>query len=486
MRSLVPTIGPFWVIGIVSVMLAVPELPIGRCAGSNQHPSDRPRIEVRDEALIDVGPDAPAVEPYIAVDPSDRNHLVAASIAFGDPGRAFTSIVFSSFDGGKHWQRGIPPELETTPLRFSGDVWLSFGKGAVFFSCLTVDGHGGSTQIYRSTDGGRSWGGPVRLPSGDGGSFDRPTITVDRTGSRYDGNIYVLNDAWHKRGALGLLSQPSVSRSTDGGNSFSDPVWIHNSNLTTSPAGLTVLSDGSLVVGFEDYATVSFKPLNGLRLWTSVSTDGGVSFSSPRFVAELHPPDLSRFKYAAVCEEVTSGGGAGGFRDRLYMVWADYHDRSTDIFCASSADRGETWSEGVRVNDNLTNSDQCIPAIAVNSAGIVGVTWMDRRNSSDNSCYEAFFSASLDGGASFLPNAKVSRAISCPKTAGNVFKYPNGTSFDVFARWPAGGDYSGLAAQADGTFRLCWSDSRTGKYRNYTAVVAVRPAETLPRGSGHQ
>jgi len=41
----------------------------------------------------------------------------------------------------------------------------------------------------------------------------------------------------------------------------------------------------------------------------------------------------------------------------------------------------------------------------------------------------------------------------------------------VSTAWPHGGDYVGLAADGDGVFHPVWTDTRSGKFRVYTAAV---------------
>ena len=52
--------------------------------------------------------------------------------------------------------------------------------------------------------------------------------------------------------------------------------------------------------------------------------------------------------------------------------------------------------------------------------GIVGVTWYDTRDSKDGSQFHEYFTASLDGGKSFLPPVRVSSAPSTPLGPGNM------------------------------------------------------------------
>jgi hypothetical protein len=75
-----------------------------------------------------------------------------------------------------------------------------------------------------------------------------------------------------------------------------------------------------------------------------------------------------------------------------------------------------------------------------------------------------FFTASRDGGETFLPEVKVSSAENCPITPANG---------EAGWRWPTGGDYHGLAADAAGRFHLVWADSRDGIYQLRTASATV-------------
>jgi hypothetical protein len=107
------------------------------------------------------------------------------------------------------------------------------------------------------------------------------------------------------------------------------------------------------------------------------------------------------------------------------------------------------------------------------------VAWYDRRNDASKKCFEIFFTASLDSGLSFLPNARVSTVKSCPDAPGNVVRPEGGgEGFGVAARWPAGGDYSGLAASPDDLFHVLWADSRTGAYQNWTSTVRIVSGRT--------
>lgn len=427
-----------------------------------------------------VSGDAPArphVEPCVAANPADPNHLVAASIAFTRPDAWFTVAVFTSFDGGLHWRRGNLEGL--SDFIFAGDAWTAFGPNSVtYLSCIASDKSTASILVFRSHDGGHSWSNPVMVPFGGGGPFDRCSIVADTSANKFAGYVYVLASQSIRTETGHNVTPVVVSRSTDGGKTFSNPVRILPNNLDGNVGNAAVLSDGTLVVTFFDYASNGrdkIRTLKQRRLWVSASKDGGLTFSTPRFVAEFADPDPATLPRSGPNRMLAANQSSGTIRDRLYMVWTDFESGSTDIKVSYSTNEGETWSEPLTVNDpHAKGIDNATPAIAMNRSGVVGVAWYDRRNDASNKCFEIFFTASLDGGLSFLPNTRVSTVKSCPDATGNMVRPEGGgEGFGVAARWPAGGDYSGLAASSDDLFHVLWSDSRTGAYQNWTSNVRI-------------
>src|ERR1044071_2284943 len=125
---------------------------------------------------------APHFELLANADPKNPNHLIACS---GIHPRTTTrsTVVYTSFDGGKSWAATLgPARLET-----SGDPVCTYGpNGEAYYVMLkSVAGKGG-TWIYRSPDGGRTWGEPTRLMS-----TDREFVIVDNTTSKYRGSVYI-------------------------------------------------------------------------------------------------------------------------------------------------------------------------------------------------------------------------------------------------------------------------------------------------------
>lgn len=131
-----------------------------------------------------------------------------------------------------------------------------------------------------------------------------------------------------------------------------------------------------------------------------------------------------------------------------------------------------------------------MPAIAASGRGIVGLTWSDGRALKEDGAYRVRFTASLDGGRTFLPSKVVSSEVSHTFGQGNVT--PGPVSFvdhrgiqriaflSTAGRFFTGGDFSGLAAGRDGVFHPFWADSRTGTFQAWTTRVRVDREPAAP------
>ena len=412
------------------------------------------------DSVIRVGPDRPVVinarglatiEPYLVADARNPNHLVGGVFLvakLGDPRNPnfemdMTCAALTSHDAGQTWRR------RDFAVKGCGDPWVAMlpTGGAVF---LTL----GRSELmaHRSGDGGRSWSdNPVSF----GRRFDHGTLAVDRTGGQFAGRVYVVSHQTIRDSAGAFRSAIFVVRSADGGVTFDPPTHIVPSNLPTFANNPVVLTDGVLIVPFVSYVRHTVDEGRTDLVWSVTSADGGATFSIPRYVAEC----------AGHWGQLAADASAGRFCDRLY--WTCWDRSKRRIYVYHSSDRGETWSAPVVVNPGSGLVQTA--AIAVNRDGIVGVSWYDAREDPREyleqfRCQHVYFSASLDGGQTFLPDVKVSSAENCPDTPANG---------QTGRRWTAGGDYHGLAAAADGRFHLLWADSREGIYQLRTATISV-------------
>ena len=147
------------------------------------------------------------------------------------------------------------------------------------------------------------------------------------------------------------------------------------------------------------------------------------------------------YNYPVIAVDNSNGPYAGNLYLAMY-TWAGTYLRVQVI---RSTDGGATWSKPVPVAPASDTHDQFFPAISVNPTGLVGVSWLDRRNDPANLSYQAFAAISTDGGKTF-PNTQLTTAFSNPDTNGG-------------GGWM--GDYTGNT-WAGGKFIAAWMDSSNG------------------------
>jgi BNR repeat-like domain len=394
-----------------------------------------------DRGIVVSGLDAPVVEPHLSINPKDPTNLIAAAMV-GQSDNSYGVIGLSSHDGGRTWQS------HDFGVNEGGDVWTAFlPDGTAVLSLLA--GADSELQVFRSSDGGRTWSSkPSTVVRGQ----DHPTLLVHP-----DGSLYTVSTGSGRDNSGNRRDAVVVAQSTDGGAMFAEPVRVVASNLSYEAHNPALLSDGMLLIPFADHRRPgSRRRLEAPRDWLVVSSDRGHTFSEPMLVSES-------------CDGRGGWSSLAVLRDRIYHLCSARELNGIQL--RYSDNRGETWSEPIRIDhpDDTTPQTRT-PAIAVNREGVVAIAWYDARGDRNTikgnfRCQEIFFTASVDGGVTFLPEVKVSTKPSCPATPRNV---------ETALRFPAGGEYMGMAAAPDGSFRLLWADNRSEIYRLYTATVSVR------------
>lgn len=467
-------------------------------------------------------------EPWVAASPTNPEFLVGVS-QIGPTGSPLRCTTLLSRTGGDSWREITLPGQEDGCF----DPLVIFARSGRLIVMHTLVRRGDSAptiRIWSSEDEARTWNPPVDLDTPL--APDHPRMVIDESGGPHDGRLYVV---WNE--ARDTLVRDRfhlfMNHSDDGGETFSSArIVMHAGGGKLVAIDPAVLSDGTLLVHYFQYrpgtpAAGERKPVFVVR-----SPDGGATFGAPEPVVEVGPsvwPHLRReFVFAYSVPVVVADRSPGSpFRDRLYVVWDEIREGASQIYLASSADGGRTWSDPVRVNDNAPEPGddppdfRMTPVAAVDALGTVGVAWYDRRDDPGRRCWHQYFAASVDGGASFLPNRRVSTRASCPEpnlppdvVVANIASYrdptdrgvddlavlPQGAERDrlerdlaldeVVARayedhtpggrigfdrgrnqWP--GHYTGMASSAPGIFHPLWADRRGSGQQLFTARVTL-------------
>ncbi len=415
----------------------------------------------------EAAPDRQQVETTIAVDPRNPSILVAGAqdLRLKSVGEHRWHGYYRSTDGGQTWSSSLLPGYPgdtsfqglSSPLHRSNatsDPVLAFDRlGNLYYAGLVFNisaaGPGGNGPIGNSV-------AFVAKYINDGASYsnvtlilgplfaDKPWIAVDNTGGPSDGNVYLAFDA---NLTATLPFATLLTRSTDGGKTFSLPFYTPSDHTGELPS-VTVDSAGNVYVSSNAFDPITGANLNYIQVSKVIS--GGTSLSQN--VKAVNPAYW-----------VTSGSAIGAtFRAftipqiaadaiGVYLVFDDLRLGNSSVFLTRSVDGGSSWTAPLMVNDVLTGQ-HFFPTIAV-SGGVVNVAWYDSRlnPSSSLSSLDIYYSDSMDGGASFSSNVRVTSVSFDP---GSVRRTDSPNYLAPFM-----GDYTGIAATASNAYPL-WTDNR--------------------------
>jgi hypothetical protein len=309
-------------------------------------------------------------------------------------------------NNGTTWTNGFLPGITiygtpagTHQRATDASVAYDVAHGVWMIISLTLEGGGTGSDVVvsRSTNGGITWQNPVDVHIQNG--LDKTWIACDDSGnSPYFGHCYA---EWDDNGGGNIIQ---MSTSTDGGLT-----WGAAHATADSASGLggqpLVQPNGRVIVptSANDSGILSF-----------ISTDGGNSWSNSVNAASS-----------------TDHGVAGNIRTsplpsaeidpqgKVYVVWQDCRFRSgcssNDIVMTTSTD-GLTWSAVTRIPIDPVNStvDHFIPGIAVNKfrsgpPDQLGLTYYyyPVANCTSNCQLDVGFVSSNDGGATWSAPVQV-------------------------------------------------------------------------------
>ncbi len=340
---------------------------------------------------------------------------------------------------------------------WGGDPTLAVDRsGQFYFGRFAPLADYSGVTVYKSADHGVNFQQSIR-PYGLGGISDKPFVATDSTGGEFDGNVYLT---WTS--AISNVLTIVFSRSTDAGATFSTPIPVSPRSFPNNQYAMPAVGpDGEIFVAWLAQDTD--------RIYETRSTDGGRSFEP-----ELLAANVARPGSRSICAQTSRSGLNGNIRasntpiiavdssesssrGNVYIVYSADPDGPgpdmADVFLVRSLDRGASWSEPVRLNDDTTTHDQWLPFVTVASNGTVGVMWYDRRSDEQNLLIDVYMSVSTDGGSSFGRNFRITDV---------AFPVPDlfPTNFDPRAA-PACymGSYNFMVAD-EKHFYLAWTDNR--------------------------
>jgi len=163
-------------------------------------------------------------------------------------------------------------------------------------------------------------------------------------------------------------------------------------------------------------------------------------------------PGIKRCNGMPVLKCDLSGGANHG---RIYINWTDQRNgqNDTDVWLTYSDDRGDTWHEPIKVNQDKSGHHQFFTWLDVDqTTGNLYVVYYDRRNHQGNET-DVYLSASNNGGSSWS-DYKVSSTPFTPSPS-------------IFF-----GDYNNISAY-DGVIRPIWTRYSEKKLSVWTALISA-------------
>lgn len=376
-------------------------------------------------------------ESFLNVNPTNPNNLVATS---NDPG---TNSLFRAYstDAGATWTRGT---IATGVACCDGQAaWDTFGNLFLVYINNSVN----QINVILSTDGGATFSAPLTVGTG---SVDQPSIAVG------NGSVWV---DWNQSGSMVARGAPVTGLGVFG--PFNPQQTIPSA--AGSFGGIAVgpgPNGGKVIVTYQS-------PTGGqgpATIYCNVDADGlGAGDFGPRIT--ITSTNVGGFDFIPAQNERSIDAEAGmvwdatggPFNNRIYLVYTEEpvnESNDTEIYSRTSTDDGATWTAPVRVNDDPLGPirSQFLPYIALDrTTGVVAVGFHDCRNDDGvngtntipNDDAEYYGTYSTDGGATWVPNMRLSGGFSNATASGNGIDY---------------GDYVGLDAYG-GKLYVMWADN---------------------------
>jgi hypothetical protein len=410
-------------------------------------------------------------EEQIVMNPKDSTNLVAI---WRDFRLGYRQVTYAySFDGGLTWGQDLFVEPQ---YNWDSDPGLTVDTAGNFYAVIlsynsTYEPNG--LFVYKSTDGGVTWTGPVTVINNVPNVFeDKELIACDRSGGPYTDNLYV---AWTRFGAT---TEIMMCRSTDGGNSFVGPVTISDASGVQWPVPC---------IGPNSEVYVAWVEYTPDRIRLDRSYDGGQTFGSDITVQNVNNAsryvygDILVFSFPAIDIDITGGP----YNGHIYVAYMDDSPglTDTDIYFTRSTDGGTTWSQKVRINDDSINNgcDQFHPWLTVAPDGSITV-FLDRRNDPTNLLMDLYMTTTTDGGNTWSQNERIS-TVSCDPTAGSVLRGHTGHPGILANRAGLIGEYIGVTSSSINDIHQIWTDTRLGDQDVFVGVAdtsGTRIDETPP------
>lgn len=444
-------------------------------------------------------------ETFIAMDPANQNLFISScnfwlSALTTPPGNNYALGYAYTKDAGGTWinNPAVVPYYGTHNRAFDPIVAFSgSGDGAHsgYFGGASIKSPGGDARVVLTRVDNMDTTPVINstktamapFPNAYFSFWDKPWLAVDNIdGSPYKERVYMCAYSYFSRDTEnndptlgGLFFAYSTNRG-DTWSSIKRITYDVPNSAFSSYVQIAIGPNGEVYVCYENIGFI------GGGIWFEKSLDGGDTWTTETLAYAITDvgndpylelpgkdgaPDYSDFGYfktgtntrpfnanegqralslpAMACDNWADSPNKGN----IYIAWAgdpppndDLSDLG-DIFFISSTDGGTSWSEPIRVNNDLTTTDQYFPAVTTTPDGRVLVMFYDSRyDSPANDKIDVTVAISYDGGVTFPDQRRITDVSFSPR-------FSSGLTMFI-------GDYNGIAANNEKALGV-WCDFRT-------------------------
>ncbi len=398
-------------------------------------------------------------EPLIAVSP--LNPLVmfcsAVTIDLSVSGGGFRSEgVYVTTNGGLNWF-GSDTCKGFLITNHGGDPGIAIDKNGTFLLKHVGNSINGVYAHY-STDFGATWSNAYTV-SQQYLAEDKGSMTTDNIpASPYYGRTYI--------GWVNVQTPFPVlfSYTTNSGVSWSVRQPVNGTPPNRCSGGdLDIGPNGEVYITWA--AVINTTPFTEINAGFASSTTGGTSWNVNQSIFGMHgingtlvTKDNIRVNgLPRIAVDRTNGLRRGW----IYLLTTEINNTPAgtdpDIVMHKSTDNGQTWSAGVRVNQDALNNGkiQYFPAACVDSTGALNVLYFDDRNTTSDST-DVFLSRSTDGGNTWTEFLVSDRRYKPVHIIGNFQ-----------------GDFISITSARNKLFPVWMGNYVTGTYKIWTTIIDI-------------
>ena len=323
---------------------------------------------------------------------------------------AILDRLFYSFDGGHSW---TADSIQSTFGVWGDPVIVSDYTGSQYYLHLSdpTGRNWESEEILdrivcqRSDDGGVTWNNGSYMGLNHPKDQDKHWAIVNPS----NGEIFCTWTQFDKYGSTASSDYSNIllSRSKDKGDTWSEAIQVNrisgnclDGDSTTEGAVPAIGPSGELYVAWALNEKIYFNRIEPDG--TQLKEDAVVAEQPGGWDIDVDGLMRANGMPITVCD-LSDGPNRGS----IYVNWVDDRNGNYDVWVAKSDDRGETWSEPIRVNDDKSERDQFFTWMSCDPAtGYLYTIFYDRRDT-EGTATEVYMACSKNGGKKWK-NVKIS------------------------------------------------------------------------------